>query len=615
MANRYSDYSVSAYKPRTTQELMMFPLMKRKLHDDASEKLQTYLGELDKINPLDKHYNEAQQIKSNLTKQIDEQAQQLSKEGFNSNTTSQIFKTNRNIQDMYSPTGKVGQINAAKIGYDKLSEEYLKSATQLGHSPEVVQRNLKSIQDNYNQSPIYDDRGKVVQFAINQLPPKYIDHVARARDFFKDAGITSSQIDNLASRLINKPDGSGYILSQGAKSGDSSNEKQLQSAVNFLNSEIANPNSDVGKSLKYGFKSPEEAIEDIKSVSPIYNKTSRERGYSNQISNLFDAPKDKKEKDDNEIPTGIFDPSTTRTVNTEDIVDIDFNQIGKSKVNMASALANSRTGLAGRGTDYNPNDVSGKVSYKDVMTPIQQKAYEVSFQRLKASHKIPQNAKLTDANVVPQIQTYMTKHLKIPTIGSDIIRPDIVPNGQLFMGELAGKAPADRDQAILQDIRGGYRDVIDPETGKALKKEDWQKGGKAEDWKVQYEGYDSPVNYRESAYRNSKEQSVMPHRVLITDKDGKAIGNTSVSRSPQELKTPVFKKAYEINHVYKNAVNNFGDWVTATGNYSGSRQLKGLQIRQNEDGTFQFRKGKLVSDKMTPGEYANEMNNIMSDVN
>jgi len=92
MANRYSDYSVSAYKPRTTQELMMFPLMKRKLHDDASEKLQTYLGELNKINPLDKHYNEAQQIKSNLTKQIDEQAQQLAKEGFNTNTTSQIFK-------------------------------------------------------------------------------------------------------------------------------------------------------------------------------------------------------------------------------------------------------------------------------------------------------------------------------------------------------------------------------------------------------------------------------------------------------------------------------------------------------------------------------------------
>jgi hypothetical protein len=43
----------------------------------------------------------------------------LATQGFSNNTTSDICRTNRTIGDLYSPTGKLGQINAAKTIFDK----------------------------------------------------------------------------------------------------------------------------------------------------------------------------------------------------------------------------------------------------------------------------------------------------------------------------------------------------------------------------------------------------------------------------------------------------------------------------------------------------------------
>jgi hypothetical protein len=50
----------------------------------------------------------------------------LATQGF-SNNTSDIYRTNRTIGDLYSPTGALGQINSTKLAYDKDSDEYLKA--------------------------------------------------------------------------------------------------------------------------------------------------------------------------------------------------------------------------------------------------------------------------------------------------------------------------------------------------------------------------------------------------------------------------------------------------------------------------------------------------------
>ena len=68
--NRYDTISTSAYAPRSLQETLLVPTMRRTQHDAADKNLQTQLSELDKVNPLDKHYAEAQRIKGELTSTI-----------------------------------------------------------------------------------------------------------------------------------------------------------------------------------------------------------------------------------------------------------------------------------------------------------------------------------------------------------------------------------------------------------------------------------------------------------------------------------------------------------------------------------------------------------------
>lgn len=562
MANRYSDYSVSAYKPRSTQELMAFPLMKRKLHDDANEKLQTYLGELNKINPLDKHYNEAQQIKSDLTKQIDEQASQLSKEGFNNNTTSQIFKTNRNIQDMYSPTGKVGQINAAKIGYDTASAEYLKSATQLGHSPEVVQANLKAIQDQYNNSPIYDNKGKVTQFAINQLPPKYVDHVARAREFFKDAGITANEIDNLSSRLVEKGDGSGYVLSQGAKSANSSNEKQLQAAVNFLNSEIANPNSEVGKSLKYGFKSPQEAIEDIKRLSPIYKKNSSERGSTSQISNLFDAPKAAKSANDTLDLVGVnLGEGTTNTKNTE-----------------LAARIKGGGGLGVTGYTKEERDQQGpfnaplfKVDNKSKATIINDPYYKDIVNGL--NRNLPNNKKLSRGSQeeMNAVNSYLDKHKDL-TIQNRYVDPFSSQTGLLFANKNLPKDKNAAAQNLLDKVRIGASVMVDAQ-GNEIAPSDIKK--------FNYNGDMTPES-NVKVFKNPN-MNIIPHAGTITNAKGEVVP-VYISRNSDDFKTPQYKGAKDINGI-KNIILTSPDIYHHVKNVSGfkNHDMKDVEVKYNQN--------------------------------
>lgn len=590
----------------------MVPMMKRQQHDKANEQLYANLAELDKIKPLDKHYNEAQKIKAELSSRINNQASKLATEGFNTNTTTDLFKTNRDIQSMYSPTGKIGQINAAKEAYDKDSAEYLKNATALGHSPEVVQRNLKAIQDKYNSSPIYDDKGKVINMSIDALPPKYVDHIARAREFFKDANMSASAIDNLASSI--QSDGRGsYVLSQGAKKKYASNLPQLQSAVNFLNNEINNPNSDVGKSLKYGFKTPQEALEDIKRMSPIYRKTESEIGSTNQISSF--TPAKTTESKDKTVPTGIMDPDSTRTIGDE-LKKVDFSQIGRTYGHTSTGSSPSVAG-SGVGQIVNAKG-NGKYSYKDVITdPLTQSLYEGSYRKLVKAGRIKQGSDINSPENAQKIGFYMNNHLKIPTIANDVIRADISPNAEMFMGNFTKKSGTERNLTLNQDIKAGFRDVVNQETGETYSKKDFEKGGKAEGYTLEYVGYDSPVNARGSRFKNAKEQSVMPHRAILKDKDGNIVtGNAAVSRTKQEIDSPEFKKAYEINKTYIGAVSNLGEWVVPKGVYSGSRKLKEYRVMYNEDGTISMKKGKNgVPEKMSLSEYQNNMDQIISDNN
>jgi hypothetical protein len=347
--NRYDTISTSAYAPRSLQETLLVPSMRRAQHDAADKNLQTQLSELDKVNPLDKHYGEAQRIKSELSKTIGSQAESLATQGFNNNTTSDIYRTNRTIGDLYSPTGTLGQINAAKLAYDKDSDEYLKSATAMGHSPERVKLNLKEIQDKYNSEPVYGKNGKVSSMSIDKLPPKYVDYQDKAMKLFKDANLNSADIDNLASDIVLNDDGSSYVLSKGSKSSKASNAKGIQAALNFLNTEILNPNSDTGKSLNYSKINPTDALKDVLGLSGVYKVSKSASGSTSQISNYNPAP----------VQDGSDGYGLTESANT--FVSDKFSGMSYSELGDVVAQYKNDKTPAGRQKYYEANTFKNKL--------------------------------------------------------------------------------------------------------------------------------------------------------------------------------------------------------------------------------------------------------------
>lgn len=573
--NRYDTISTSTYDPRSLQETLMVPMMKRQQHDEANKQLYAQLGELDKINPLDKHYNEAQKIKAELSERINSQAQKLATEGFNTNTTGDLFKANNEIKSMYAPTGKVGQINAAKEAYDKDSAEYLKNATALGHSPEVVQRNLKEIQDKYNASPIYDEKGKIKSMSIDALPPKYVDHVARAREFFKDAKMSSTAIDNLASSI--ESDGKGsYVLSKGSKRKYASNLPQLQAAVDFLNNEINNPNSDVGKALKYGYKTPEEALRDIKMMSPIYRQTESERGSTSQISNFTPT----KQSDSSGGLSSIFgEDYNVREIGGKDYKG--YEELNKMGSHVQKSYTTDQLGIV------HPTFRSFNIN--DVKDPAARESFVKRFNDLKKGIVINgQKIKLSEAYIKKgmndtDVAKYVVKSLQSSpiTLKSKLLTTDQMINDKGFAAAL-GKDTAKIDANMRRQFeRESGRKLVDPETGKTMTfAEAKDKYNLGDLNTMHYHGYISPHNWEDMGQLGSNSK-FSPHVVTVMDKNGNPIEFKTSRLSSDNLGGNV-ARANDLTKNYRKATlnhDNFDDFE------SNSKAFDGVKIRYNSKPT------------------------------
>ena len=114
--NRYSQITTSEFNPLSFQEIMAAPLAMRQKHDASIAQAEALRI---KANPLDKHLNRALEIKNQMDAEIAKNVDTLNKEGYNPTTFQNIQRLNRQYQDMISPTGEIGKINAAKQVYVK----------------------------------------------------------------------------------------------------------------------------------------------------------------------------------------------------------------------------------------------------------------------------------------------------------------------------------------------------------------------------------------------------------------------------------------------------------------------------------------------------------------
>jgi hypothetical protein len=106
----------------------------------------------------------------------------------------------------------------------------------------------------------------------------------------------------------------------------------------------------------------------------------------------------------------------------------------------------------------------------------------------------------------------------------------------------------------------------------------------------------------------------MAHQVTLFDKSGQPIGNSAVSRTPQEILTPQFRASYNITHTYRNSIKNIDKWVNSVDSRSGGEvnSIKGIQVKYNSNGTMSLRKGtEKPLENISPQNYMKIMYDIM----
>lgn len=298
MANRYTQLTPSQFDPLSLEEIMAVPLYKQKQYDDLMKTGADASGLL-KLDPDSKFYDDAQNLKTTMDDKLSKLSNELARTGDFNKNKSNFMALKKEYEDLMSPLGLAGQINANKINKENAEAVYLKEATTLGHSPESVQKHLDEFKKIYAETPKFDEKGKIIDFKTDQLPPKYIDHVQYGREFFKDANIDKKEWEKITSSIKYDDQIGQWVETTGSGERLGTNKKQMESALNFLNNQVANANSDLHKSFSYNYMKPEDIMKDYDNMFGIYRQTDEYAKETNQISNFnpIDNGSGKKKED------------------------------------------------------------------------------------------------------------------------------------------------------------------------------------------------------------------------------------------------------------------------------------------------------------------------------
>ena len=599
--NRYDVASVAKFSPLSFNELAAAPTMMRQKHDASIAQAEALRI---KANPLDKHLNRALEIKNQMDAEIAKNVDTLNKEGYNPTTFQNITKLNRQYQDMISPTGEIGQINNAKVVYDKAKEDFIQDAAKQNIGRDQA---LKLWDKKTAYYTGFGEDGK----SITNVSPQ---GVAAYQDYEKYKQVAKSLMGEVESESRS----GGYKLVPSSLNNgtmvmvDSKGFQKKSTNLDALNNAIIAGNEMWLKPTGEGYKYNQDAGVDQNNFKQRFIgdfgsmlRTSEGSGYeeNGQFINDATGPNGGSSKD-SMFNDAIQDPNSIKNLD-KSTGEIDFTKIGSKLGNTGGVGSTLTMGTSG---GYTPQK-SGIQTYKDVLSPIQQKFYETAAKRLIASGRLPKNADLNSTANAEKIGFYMKNHMKFPTVATDIIRADVAIDNQLFTGNLASKDQNSRNATLTQDLRQTkngrpLRTMLDVENGGKVKLEEGDT--------IDYLGVESPINYSNYGFENKYEQSVMGHRAQVLDSKGNVKANVVISRTPNEMKDPTFKKMYEINHIYKNGLNKLGEWVRPTGNYSKSKELSKVKVRVNDNNTFQIQiDGYPISKELSNEEFILNMNKIM----
>lgn len=279
MANRYDNGSVAKFNPFSYQELAVTPMMQRQKHDQLIAEQELLRQGLAKTNPHEKYYNEAVRLKNDLNNQINSQADLLSKEGVNPNSQANFIKLNRDYQETMSPTGKLGMINAHNVNLQSTYKNYIDEAIKAGQSPAIAKLHADQAIQKHMQQPLYDERGRVVDFSAGNAAPKYIDNVKWINDLATKVGFTQSNWAQASSGMSKNADGR-FVVNESAKGMTKDNIENLNRLAQAANREVSDPASEIRQNIDYNFKNPQTELDGM--LNQLYARRERESGVTDR---------------------------------------------------------------------------------------------------------------------------------------------------------------------------------------------------------------------------------------------------------------------------------------------------------------------------------------------
>jgi len=242
--NRYDTTSVAKFNPMSYQEIMAAPLAMRQKHDNAilaAEAMRL------KPDPHSKHYSRALELKQQMDNEIANNVDTLNKEGYNSTTFQNITKLNRQYQDLISPTGEIGQINAAKTVYDTNQEEFIKDAAKqnIGRDRAI---NLWKEKTNYYTG--FGEDGKSITNVSPQGVAAYQDYTKDKQVAHSILGKTIQGVSSAGHRLeVDKQNGGVWEVTRNGKRVKSDNTRQVEAALRSTLDKWDSPNGEGKKWL------------------------------------------------------------------------------------------------------------------------------------------------------------------------------------------------------------------------------------------------------------------------------------------------------------------------------------------------------------------------------
>jgi hypothetical protein len=522
--NRYTQLSTSQFDPLSLQELMMVPAMKRQKHDALDAQIvQSQL----QADPLDVHTTRALEIKNDFEKKKLQYAERLAKEGVNPNISTDLIKFNKEYQDLISPMGEIGQINAAKKAYydnykDWMStEEAKKAGPQIAHQRWM--EHYKNYENDYNQNKQITN--------INQMSaPRFEDFDNDVKEFMTSLGETQrGYITKNGYGFDVLDNGEIIMIGETGKRVETNNAKQIEQATKRLAEKWIRENA------------PGKQWADFTSMDQEY--------IINQI-NLAAGSKIKDKVDDSlSVSRSRFDRATDKnkeTVNIGETIETGVYDIDNNK-NLLDLLQGNKTfnlgdagsfGSLGGGVFMPKKGAKSKISTKEkqIKEARESQTYITVFNGLKRTNPEEfKDIKFGTPESDKMVQNYLTSVQNVKRV-SEIVTPDVEIQSGKYPGQTSTNVVNQRTNTIKTRLSSSAAKVYDSETGEEIT-EDIKKSEFFNT--IKYNGYvkaGSKINMQ----TNVGGQKVNPDVISYTDKNGET-KTAYVTKDRKYLESSEFK--------------------------------------------------------------------------